>query len=995
MYSPLSVQPSSMWAENVIATRMALTKGAFDMHMSKLWIYGLVAAVLFVVSPSSAQTPLGTVFTYQGKLEEGGLSASGNYDFEFKLFNDATSGAQVGGDVQVNEWPVSDGLFTVQLEFGEGVFTGDALWLEVSVRVSGGGEFTTLSPRQPLTAAPYALYALNAPEGSSPWEITGSNIFYTAGNVGVGTSTPTHALHAVTEGERAIFGDNTATSGVAYGVYGRCTSTDGRGLSGMAMASSGTTYGVYGRSYSTSGRAVYGNASAPTGSTHGVYGRSWSSTGRGVNGLASAAEGTNYGVYGETYSPDGFAGYFTGGKNYFQGNVGIGIQNPEAKLHIGGTPDVDGLMFPDGTLQKTAATGAGGDDDWVIEGDDIYRVDGRVYVGTSPRSEQSASRRGEKGGSRDLVTSKFSVVANNDGIYSRMFENNTDNDGRSSMFAMRDRTARNDGTGIDPYQSNTAVTAYNMWGDSYTYGMAGYTWFDWPHTAAVIGSSIDTGNWAALAYLDDSSIQWGMYTPTDLHVGGLTETDFLRISNGATAGHILISDASGNATWSPPGTLVADDDWTINGDDIYHYEGMVGIGTNNPTERLDVVGMVKTTGFQLSTGAATGRVLTSDAFGTGEWQVPSSSPWTVTGANVYYDAGNVGIGTNNPTENLHVADNARFDSSVGIGTTPVGSVVLGLNGDNFWGLKSVNTCVGGQAIWGEATASTGGNTGVYGSASSPGGTGVWGEHSATSGDKPGVYGRTSSTAEFASGVKGEALSASSAAYTVGVMGISHAGFGVGVYGKADYTDTAIFTYGGFFESESSVGIGVCGVATGENAFAGYFTGRGYFSGDVGIGTSSPDAKLDVAGTARVDVLQIDGGADLSENFAVEGSTEPGMIVVIDSGRPGALRTSSSAYDRRVAGIISGAGGIRTGMLMSQAGSVADGEHPVALTGRVYCWCDAASGAIEPGDLLTTSDTPGHGMKVSDYTRAQGAVIGKAMTSLKEGKGLVLVLVNLQ
>jgi hypothetical protein len=83
------------------------------------------------------------------------------------------------------------------------------------------------------------------------------------------------------------------------------------------------------------------------------------------------------------------------------------------------------------------------------------------------------------------------------------------------------------------------------------------------------------------------------------------------------------------------------------------------------------------------------------------------------------------------------------------------------------------------------------------------------------------------------------------------------------------------------------------------------------------------------------------------------------------------------------------------MMMAQDGSPADGEHPVALTGRVYCLADASEAPIEPGDLLTTSDMPGHAMKVRDYECAQGAVIGKAMTSLEEGQGLVLVLVNLQ
>ena len=69
--------------------------------------------------------------------------------------------------------------------------------------------------------------------------------------------------------------------------------------------------------------------------------------------------------------------------------------------------------------------------------------------------------------------------------------------------------------------------------------------------------------------------------------------------------------------------------------------------------------------------------------------------------------------------------------------------------------------------------------------------------------------------------------------------------------------------------------------------------------------------------------------------------------------------------------------------------------PVALSGRVYVYCDASGAAIEPGDLLTTSDTPGHAMKAADHARAQGAVIGKAMTALESGRSPVLVLVSLQ
>jgi len=170
-------------------------------------------------------------------------------------------------------------------------------------------------------------------------------------------------------------------------------------------------------------------------------------------------------------------------------------------------------------------------------------------------------------------------------------------------------------------------------------------------------------------------------------------------------------------------------------------------------------------------------------------------------------------------------------------------------------------------------------------------------------------------------------------------------------------------------------------------------------GNVGIGTASPEEKLHVVGTVKCEVLKLTGGSDLAEPFDVAaGGAEPvapGMVVTIDPDHPGRLRVADRSYDRGVAGIVSGANAVQAGLIMSQTGSVADGEHPVALTGRVYCWVDATHGAIAPGDLLTTSPTPGHAMKVTDFARAQGAVLGKAMGSLATGRALVLVLVALQ
>ncbi|HED52702.1 MAG TPA: hypothetical protein ENJ00_00670 [Phycisphaerales bacterium] len=177
----------------------------------------------------------------------------------------------------------------------------------------------------------------------------------------------------------------------------------------------------------------------------------------------------------------------------------------------------------------------------------------------------------------------------------------------------------------------------------------------------------------------------------------------------------------------------------------------------------------------------------------------------------------------------------------------------------------------------------------------------------------------------------------------------------------------------------------------DNSSQSYVMSAPKGSGRIGIGTRSPATTLDVNGA-----VTIRGGADIVEGFetATSDVVEPGTLMVIDPANPGKLMLSTQAYDAKVAGVVSGANGVNPGIKLGQDGTM-DGDLPVAMTGRVYVKCSAENGPVMPGDRLTTSSIPGHAMKATDSDRSDGAVIGKAMTSLDSETGMVLVLVNLQ
>ena len=131
-----------------------------DSHQRKRRLFPIVLLLgLTIAAVARAQT---TSFTYQGRLTDGGIPANGNYDLQFALWDSATNGNQIGSTQTISNVPVGGSIFTVTLDFGANAFSGPARFLEISTRVSGGGSFTLLSPRQPITSTPYAVRSLNA-----------------------------------------------------------------------------------------------------------------------------------------------------------------------------------------------------------------------------------------------------------------------------------------------------------------------------------------------------------------------------------------------------------------------------------------------------------------------------------------------------------------------------------------------------------------------------------------------------------------------------------------------------------------------------------------------------------------------------------------------------------------------------------------------------------------------------------------------------------------
>jgi len=164
----------------------------------------LTVAILSLFSTLVMAPPLGTAFTYQGRLADGGAPANGSYDLTFTLYDDASGGTAVAGPLTNSLTSLSNGLFTVTLDFGGDVFDSNARWLGIGVRTNGSaGDFTLLSLRQKISASPYAIYASAAGTAgvaaSASTATSATNVSGTVAvaNGGTGSTTASAALNAL------------------------------------------------------------------------------------------------------------------------------------------------------------------------------------------------------------------------------------------------------------------------------------------------------------------------------------------------------------------------------------------------------------------------------------------------------------------------------------------------------------------------------------------------------------------------------------------------------------------------------------------------------------------------------------------------------------------------------------------------------------------------------------------------------------------------------
>lgn len=617
--------------------------------------FSTVALCLLLLGSFSTAQAQSTQFSYQGRLTDNSLPANASYDFQFKLFDAVSGGAQIGSTVSSTNVAVASGIFTVTLDFGAGAFPGPNRFLEINVRLAGGGAFTTLAPRQPVTSTPYAIKSLNAANAAVADNLSAScNGCVTSTQIG---SLPTGSTNYVQNGTALQTSSNFRISGV-----GSAQTIQARGLLSVDFDNS-----FNGDLVNNLNALKFGGAAGLAPGTEGIASK-------------RTAGGNQFGL-----------DFFTNNVSRLAisngGNVGIGTTAPAAKLEVVGDIRSSALRqeltaSSPNAINGFMGTGSGGatPGNRVTAGVVGASIGGGGFNGTL-NFPNVDSILGDKS---NRVTDWFGTVGG--GVNNRAGNDDATLD--NALFAT-----------VGGGTSNTASRLYATVGGGYVNTASG--------EAATVGggqSNIVSGMFATVSggYVNTASGRTatvgGGFSNTasgsDATVGG----GYGNTASGgaATVGGGLFNTASGifatvsggnaniasgNFSYAAGRRASANHDgafvWADSNDAdfmstganrfLIRAAGGVGIGTNAPLERLHVSGgniLLDNNQalFMLSAGGTPKRILfiePSDILriGSGGDAGVNQINFDLTTGNVMslLSNGNVGIGTSAPDAKLHVS----------------------------------------------------------------------------------------------------------------------------------------------------------------------------------------------------------------------------------------------------------------------------------------------------------------------------------------------------
>ena len=951
--------------------------------VSVISLVGLLVGGVALAQETSPNTPVtspGTTFTYQGRLFDGGSPADGVYDFRFTLYDAETEGEPVGEPVVVEDREVTDGYFTVALDFGP-VFDGRALWLEVEVRPgTSTGPYSALLPRQPLTAAPYAQYA-----AAAPW--SGLNDVPEGFADGVDNDTQYAA------GAGLTLSDTVFSLRQPYRLPQNCVNGQIPEWNGMAWTCGNDDVGEGGGGDITAVYAGYGLGGG--GESGGVTLHVLTSTIQSrVNGTCPAgssiravhADGT------VECEPDDDTTY-TAGTGLTLSDTTFGLEEsyrlpqtcadgqiPEwdGAAWVCGNDDVGGGGSGDITAvyADTGLEGGGESGDVTLSLASPYRLpqacaDGQIAEWNGAVWVCGDDDVGEGGGG------DITAVYAGDGLLGGGESGDVTLSVNFAGSGSANTVARSDHNHDDRYYTKTELQ---------TGGEAEVHWDNLSAVPAGFADKVDDDTLAGLSCTTGQIAKWSgdiWYCAADADSGGdITAVNAgTGLTGGGTSGDVTLNADTSYlqrrvngfcAAGSAISTINADGTVVCEPDDDTTYTAGTGIS----------IGLGNSINVQFAGSGSANTAARSDHNHDGVYAPASHDHW-----------GESWSGTGTGLE--LTTSSATGKGIVGHATATTG---------NAYGVYGRSDSAAGAGVFGEATSNTGNTSGVYGVTGSSTGRGVYGYASTSYGENYGVYGESASV--VGKGVYGKAQK-------YGVYGEAQT---YGVYGKATGTSNGKGVYGegvqgvyGF--SNDNYGTGVVGLASGPvgsvgvraqsdygNPLEAYNVAERVFyvdnDGDVyadrayHCGQSINDSAGDLDETEISPCLVDDAPADFAEVLPAAGELEPGDVLVI--GPDGRLTRTTTPYDPAVVGVYS----TRPGYVGGAANLGREGFVPLAVVGVVPVKASAENGPIHPGDLLVTAATPGHAMPAGENPPL-GTVLGKALEGLEEGTGVIRILVMLR